>query len=180
MTKEHANDKPTSAARDSKDGECGGYSSPACLAHEMDPTYAGYLSDSELIELLNTLLEGERAGDKVAESFIPKLQSQEAKALLETIKRDEARFAAMLARLVKKLGGTPSNRIGAFYDKAMAIEGLTARLAFLNRGQSWVVRKLEETLPRVRDDRVHAALKGMLGAHEINIARCEALIQTAS
>lgn len=145
----------------------------------MESTYAGYLSDAELIELLNALLEGERAGNKVAEAFIAESQSPEVRGLLEGIKRDEARFAAMLARFVKKLGGTPSERIGGFYDKAMAIEGFGARLAFLNRGQGWVVHKLQEALPRVRDDRVHAALKGMLGAHEINIARCEALIQAA-
>jgi hypothetical protein len=157
-----------------------GFSSPACLAHEMDPAYAGYLTDEELIALLNTLLEGERAGDEVAGAFLAASPSPEARTLLQAVQRDEARFAAMLARLIVKLGGTPSALTGAFRDKALAIEGFTQRLNFLNRGQGWVVRRLEEILPRVKDDRIHAALKGMLGAHRTNIARCEALIASLS
>ena len=35
------------------------------------------------------------------------------------------------------------------------------RLAFLNRGQAWVVRKLEKLLPRVCDDTLYADLKEM-------------------
>jgi hypothetical protein len=168
--------KPRSDAGSESEGGAG-YSSPACQLHEADPAYAGYLGDDELIELLNTLLEGERAGDAVAAEFLAASPSAEARALLEAVGRDEARFAAMLARLVGRLGGTPSERVGSFRDKALAIEGFAPRLEFLNRGQAWVVRKLAETLPRIRDDRIHSALKGMLGAHEANIARCEALLK---
>jgi nitronate monooxygenase len=60
--------------------------------------------------------------------------------------------------------------VGAFYDKAMAISDLGERIAFLNRGQGWVVRKLREMLPRVRDDSLHADLTEMLRSHEANIA----------
>ena len=61
--------------------------------------------------------------------------------------------------------------MGAFYEKAMTIVELGERLKFLNRGQGWVVRKLREILPRVRDDRLHADLAEMLRLHETNIAR---------
>jgi len=61
--------------------------------------------------------------------------------------------------------------MGAFYEKAMAIVELGERLKFLNRGQGWVVKKLKEILPRVRDDRLHADLAEMLRLHEVNIAR---------
>lgn len=43
------------------------------------------------------------------------------------------------------------------------------RLAFLNRGQAWVVRKLEELLPRERDHILHAALNEMRASHVENI-----------
>ena len=152
-------------------------SSPVCYADEMDPRYAGYLGAAELVELLNALLEGERAGDKLARSFLRASPSAEATALLAAIERDEARFAAMLERIIRRLGADPSTQTGAFYDKAMAFEGFAARLAFLNRGQSWVVRKLDAALPRIKDDRIHAALKGMRGAHEANVARCAALLR---
>ncbi len=76
----------------------------------------------------------------------------------------------MLHRHLKALGAAPSSKVGAFYDKAMAIPDLTQRLAFLNRGQGWVVRKLREILPRVRDNALHADLAEMLRSHETNIA----------
>jgi nitronate monooxygenase len=60
--------------------------------------------------------------------------------------------------------------VGAFYDKAMAITDLTERMALLNRGQSWVVRKLRELLPRVRDESLRIDLQKMLESHEANIA----------
>jgi nitronate monooxygenase len=53
----------------------------------------------------------------------------------------------------------------------MAIPEERARLAFVNRGQDWVVRKLRETLPRIEDSRLTADLGEMLSSHEDNIAR---------
>lgn len=82
----------------------------------------------------------------------------------------------MLFRQVKRLGGEPSLKCGAFYDKAMAIEDLPDRLRFLNRGQAWVVRKLEELLPQIRDDELHADLREMLDRHEANIRRADELM----
>ena len=46
------------------------YSSPACFAQEAEAVYLGYMSDGELIELLNTLLESQRAANKVAQPFL--------------------------------------------------------------------------------------------------------------
>jgi Domain of unknown function (DUF6306) len=76
----------------------------------------------------------------------------------------------MLAQHLARLGAVPSIRVGDFHQKAMAIADLGERIAFLNRGQGWVVRKLREALPRVRDDRLHADLADMLRSHEANIA----------
>jgi hypothetical protein len=53
----------------------------------------------------------------------------------------------------------------------MAIGDLAERVLFLNHRQLWVVQTLNETLPRVRDDRLRADLAAMLRAHEANIAR---------
>jgi len=92
-----------------------------------------------------------------------------------TIHKDEARWCAMLLRHIKALGETPSPKVGAFYGKAMAIADLGDRIVFLNRGQSWVVRKLREMLPRVRDNRLHSDLAEMLRSHEANIALAQAM-----
>ena len=58
------------------------------------------------------------------------------------------------------------------FASRIAIDGMAPRLAFLNRGQGWVARKLREALPRIAEDSVHAALKEMLETHDANIARC--------
>jgi nitronate monooxygenase len=75
----------------------------------------------------------------------------------------------MLVRHVKALGERPSTETSAFYGNAMAVADLRERICFLNRGQGWVVRKLRETVPRVRDSVLHADLCEMLRSHEINI-----------
>ena len=152
------------------------YSSPACFAQEAESVYLGYMSDGELIELLNALLESERAGKKMAQASLAASPKTAATTILDGVRRDKSRHAAMLIRFIRKLGGTPSLLIGAFYDRSMAIEGLVERLTFLNCDQSRDVRRLRELLPRIRDDLIHGALKAMLDAHEANIARCEALI----
>jgi len=146
-------------------------SSPACLAHEGDDTYMGYATKHELAAFLNELLEAERAGTGVA------LKSGEAAAgtkfaeLLRDVHHDEARWCAMLLRQLKALGVPASTKIGAFQEKALAIEALPERIAFLNRGQGWVVKKLREMMPKVRDEALHRDLADMLRSHEVNIAR---------
>jgi len=72
-----------------------------------------------------------------------------------------------------------TTKIGAFQEKALAIEGLPERMAFLNRGQGWVVKKLREMLPKVRDDSLHRDLAEMLQSHEVNIARTNEVLQAA-
>jgi hypothetical protein len=99
--------------------------------------------------------------------------------LLRDVHRDEARWCAMLLKQLKALGAPASPRIGAFQEKAMAIEGLPERIAFLNRGQGWVVKKLREMLPKVRDDSLHRDLAEMLQSHEVNIARANEALKAA-
>jgi Domain of unknown function (DUF6306) len=145
-------------------------SSPACSMHEAEDTYMGFAAKDELIAFLNELLEAERAGARVTLDSARTAGSAAIAEMMAAVQRDEARWCAMLARHVKVLGGQPSAKTGAFYDKAMAVADLGERVAFLNRGQGWVVRKLREMLPRVRDERLHAELADMLRSHEANIA----------
>ena len=74
-------------------------------------------------------------------------------ALVRTVAGDEASCCALLERHISRLGGTPSRAVGQFFDKFAKVEGLEERLAFLNKGQEWVVRGLQQDLPRI-DDRV--------------------------
>ena len=150
-------------------GDAPGFASPACAMHEASDVYMGYADKDELGSILNELLEAERAGAKVTLESAREAGSGPLAELMRAVQRDESRWCAMLLRQLKALGATPSSKTGAFYGKAMAIADLGERIAFLNRGQGWVVKKLREVLPRVRDGGLHADLSEMLHAHEANI-----------
>jgi uncharacterized protein DUF6306 len=148
--------------------------SPACSMAEADPAYMGYLPDAELAERLNALLEAERAGAKVLLALMR--EHPEAAAALAPVQRDEGRYAGLLTRLVRGLGAEASTRTGDFVGKVLALDGLKARLELLNRGQAWVAKRIDEILPRLRDEGMHAELGEMRDRHRQNIAECAALI----
>lgn len=146
------------------------YASPVCYAHEFETTTFTPEARQALLANLNTLLEAERAGARVALRTAAEA-GEERRPLVVDIHRDEARWCAVLTRAIRKLGGLPSTKTGDFYAKAMAITDLDARMVFLNRGQAWVVRKLNALIPTLPDGQILADLRMMLDAHERNIAR---------
>lgn len=123
----------------------------------------------ELIATLNELLEAERAGARVTLETARQSHHPTVVELMQHIQHDEARWCAMLLRQIRELGGTASPRMGAFYEKAMAIDDVAERIAFLNRGQGWVVRKLRELIPKVQNASLSADLHHMLSSHVANI-----------
>lgn len=154
------------------------YASPACYRHLFD--------DAALIERLNTLIEGERAGARGVLEMrrgllemrrgLPAAQAgdspPELPPLLDQVARDEARFCAMLSRHVTRLGGVPSRAVGVFYDKLLARDSLPARIDLLDRGQSAVVRVLDELLEQPIDAPLRRDLTEMRDVHVVNIERC--------
>ncbi|MBL9096852.1 MAG: hypothetical protein JNK07_07985 [Alphaproteobacteria bacterium] len=152
--------------------------SPACSAHTSSDSYMGYADPDELVKALNALLEAERAGARVAVESLPAARTDGDADLIRVTHRDEGHWCEMLVAELRRLGVTPTTQTGAFYGKAMAIMDIVERLAFLNRGQAWVVRKLEELLPRVRNNALHANLVAMLDSHTRNIAALEAKLAT--
>lgn len=159
-----------------------GYSSPACYAHEVAPDYFGEqaaMSRDELLKLLNTLLEAERAGAKVLAAFLDDYERETpAWRQLSAVQRDEAKNCSILMGLIRALGGVPSAATGEFLEKALKVEGRIARLQFLNRGQGWVARRIREALPDIRDEETRTALVRMYDSHLLNIEACEALSET--
>jgi len=139
-------------------------------------TANGSIDRADLIAVLNELLEAERAGAKVALESAREARDPVIVELLKLIQRDEANWCAMLLRHIKRLGGDASPRVGAFHGKAMAIPDLKERIVFLNRGQGWVVRKLREVTPLVRDEALHADLAHMLSSHVANITLANSAI----
>jgi tellurite resistance-related uncharacterized protein len=129
----------------------------------------GFAGKDELVACLNELLEAERAGARVTLETARASNDPAIAQLMQHIQHDEARWCAMLLRRIRGLDGTASPRMGAFYAKAMAIDDIAKRIAFLNRGQGWVVRKLREIIPQVGDASLHADLSHMLSSHIANI-----------
>ena len=113
-------------------------------------------------DLLTALRTAEQAADDATQE------------LMRDIQRDEARWCGVLTRAIRALDGAPSRRTGDFVDKAMAIADLPTRLTFLNRGQSWVVKRLNALLPQVKDEALYRDLRIMRDVHEENIARVAA------
>jgi nitronate monooxygenase len=150
--------------------------SPVCYLNETDDAYAGFASRDELVTVLNELLEAERAGARICARTASETSDAEIKALMRLVHADEVRWCRMLLGAIDALGAEPSPKTGAFYEKCLTISDLKARVAFINRGQGWVSRKLKEMLPKVRDDVLHARLKEMQESHDANIAKANAAL----
>jgi nitronate monooxygenase len=156
------------------------YSSPPCYAHEFAPNHDRKppMAVEELVNLLNMLLEAERAGAKVLAAFLNDYERDTpAWRQLAAVQRDEARNCAILIGLIRRLNGEPSAETGHFVVKALAANGRIARLRFLNRGQEWVARKIHAALPRIDQDFVLGALFAMQESHLLNIELCDALVE---
>lgn len=135
-------------------------------------TGADTLSPDELRALLEELLAAERAGVKVAAAIRDEHPPGATRALLDAVRADEAQSCALLAGALDLLGAPAGARVGDFAAKALAVEGARARFAFLERGQRWVVRRLNEALPRIAHPEVAEALRRMLDLHDANVAAC--------
>lgn len=149
--------------------------SPPCYASEADDNYMGYATREEILADLNVLLEAERAGAFVAMASFH-LDGADYGKLMHEVRLGESRWCAMLVRQINRLQGTPSDKTGDFREKVLAIAEPMERLAFLNRGQGWVVRKLNEMLPRIRDDQLHFSLEAMRDAHVDMLAEANAML----
>jgi len=125
---------------------------------------------AELLDFLNLMLEAERAGAKALLHVSKETDDKEAAELAKAVHLDEAKWCALLTKAIRALDGTPGDKTGQFYEKVMAVPDLGGRLALVNRGQEWVVRKLRDAIPRIADAQLADDLTIMLTSHEENIA----------
>ena len=120
--------------------------------------------------------EAERAGGRVLHELTALARSAELRELLKKVGHDEGYYAGELAAQVRRLGGQPSNRTGDFVEKVRAVPDLRGKLELLNRGQRWVIRKLNERIPSLADEELKAFLAVMAQGHETNIGALEAAL----
>lgn len=143
----------------------------------MNPNNPDPLTDAQLAELFNTLLEAERAGVRVLTEYEKAFAGQpQAVEVLVASRHDEGRYCKLLYGYLQELGADISRQVGSFAEKALAVEGRADKLSFLNRGQGWVARELAKALPRVPYPHMREGLQEMLDTHRANIATCEKLI----
>ena len=129
--------------------------------------------DTQLENFLNMMGEAERAGGRVLHELTDQAQSLELKELLKKVAHDEGYYAGELAAHVRRLGGSASNKTGDFVEKVRAVGDFKGRLELLNRGQRWVIRKIDESLPSVNDLYLQAFLRVMAKGHHVNIGALE-------
>ncbi len=129
--------------------------------------------DTQLEGFLNTLGEAERAGGRVLHELTAEARALELRELLKKAGHDEGYYAGELSAHVRRLGGIASNKTGDFVEKVRAVGGFRAKLELLNRGQRWVIRKIEEQIPTIADPELRAFLSVMAKGHHVNIGALE-------
>lgn len=143
-----------------------------CSMEDADPAYMGFLTTEETVEILNELLEGERAGARGVMEMVRATVDPDLRVTLSAVARDEARYCAMLYEHIERLGGRPSAATGPFLEKLQATSGRSNKIVLLNKGQSWVSRKLAEILPKISDAALYKDLSKMRVVHDRNVERC--------
>ncbi len=131
-----------------------------------------------IVDRLNELLEAERAGVETLSRLFAEARTPEMLKLFEQVRDDEAWSCAGLARSIKTLGGVLSEKKGDFAEKVMSEPTLAARLRLLNRGQGWVVKRLDGLLGESLPASVSDFLTEMKRRHIINIEACDRLAES--
>lgn len=134
--------------------------------------------DSALEQILNLLLESERAGVKALEQLAPQVEQDELRNFLLGERAEELSNVNGLEGLIRTGGGTPSNTLGPFAEKVAALKSIRERLSLLSRGQEWVARKVEEALAIApAEGPVHDFLQSMANRHraEVEWGRAEVI-----
>ena len=129
--------------------------------------------DRQLEDFLNMMGEAERAGGRVLHELTEQANSLELRELLKKVAHDEGYYAGELSGHVRRLGGAASNKTGDFVEKVRAVGDFKGKLELLNRGQRWVIRKIDENLSSIGDAQLQAFLRVMAKGHHVNIGALE-------
>ena len=123
------------------------------------------------------MLEAERAGAKALVVFMDDWPRNGPEwTTLRKIHEEEAHNCALLGKLLEKAGVPYSHATGEFYDKAVAVKGPRARIAFLVEGLRWAIKRFDEALPSLGEEEKALFLR-MREIHLRSISACEALLR---
>ena len=126
--------------------------------------------DQALTQILNLLLESERAGVAALDHLLNEITQGELRKLLSTSREDEATTASHLETLIRSGGATPSSKVGEFAAKVAAADSLQDRLKLLIHGEEWVARKVEEAIAIApAAGPIHDQLRAMANRHRFEV-----------
>ena len=131
---------------------------------------------SDIVKQLNRLLTAKRAGVEALSRLVEQAPTSEMRSLFGQIRDDEAWACAGLVGCLARLAHRPMRAKGDFPENVLAVRALPNRVRLLNRGQRWVVERIEELLPRDLDADTRAFLAEMRAVHLGNIRRCDELL----
>ena len=128
-----------------------------------------------LVDRMQELLEAERAGVKCLDAMADQAADTGKKELYTLFRNDEGKFCAGIFGFLQSRGAVPTANVGAFADKVIALPTEAERVALLIRGQSWVVRKIDEIPPGELRPEEKAFFDDMREVHVVNIEKCRNL-----
>ncbi|MCR4310857.1 MAG: DUF6306 domain-containing protein [Deltaproteobacteria bacterium] len=128
-----------------------------------------------LIDRMQELLEAERAGVKCLDVMADRAVDMGKKELFSLFRNDEGKFCAGLFGLLQAHGAVPTQNVGAFADKVIALPTEAEQVALLIKGQAWVVRKIDEIPPEEMNAEEKVFFADMREVHVVNIEKCRKL-----
>lgn len=146
-------------------------------AAEPGPGFRPRIRRALLVRQLNILIEAERAAAGVADRIRREAVHDELGTLAGVLRREKARWCNVLSRNIHALGASPSTAMGSLYHQADVLGDALATLAFLNRHEAWVIRRLEALLPRIAVNGLHADLLSMLASQHYTLHESERVLQ---
>jgi nitronate monooxygenase len=125
---------------------------------------------------MQELLEAERAGVKCLDVMADQAADAGKKELFTVFRNDEGKFCSGLFGFLTARGAAPTANVGAFADKVIALPTEVERIALLIKGQSWVVRKIDEIPAAELRAEEKAFFAGMREVHVVNIDKCKEFV----
>jgi len=121
------------------------------------------------VDLLNILLEAERAGVKVINELLTPANKENLNIILKRFLEDEGMNCQILFNLIKHSGGEPSKRTGDFVGKVQAISDISEKINMLVKGQEWVSKIIRKCRHLFNGGSNYLFLEAIKVQHEQNI-----------
>jgi nitronate monooxygenase len=131
---------------------------------------------TDIVDQLNRLLTVERAGVEALCGLVAQAPTSEIRSLFGQMRDDEAWTCTSLVGCLARLAHRPMRAKGDVPGNVLALPALPDRVRLLNRGQRWVVERIEELLSRDLDADTRAFLAKTRAVHLGHIRRFDELL----